>query len=106
MEGTQEHFKKLQEFAQSDEFGYLGAEHVPLFRAYLEQVGQLMANEQAQAALLAAAQQFQQGSQKPGMPGPAAGPQDIGGTPMLQGAELADETLPSAGGGANLGVVH
>ena len=101
MEGTEQHFQKLQEFSQSDEFGYLGPEQMPLFRAYLQQVGELLAQERAAMAMAQAAADFNKGVAKPGMPGPAAGPQDMGGTPMLQGAELADETLTGAGGGAN-----
>ena len=100
MEGTAEHFQKLQAFMQSDEFGYIGKEHLPLFRAYIEQVAQLNAQEQAQATLLKAAQQFGAGGQ-PGMPGPVPMPQGQPEQAMLQNGELADETLPGAGGGAN-----
>ena len=102
MEGTQAHFQKLQEFSQSDEFGYLGEPQIPLFRAYLQQVAEMLAQEQAAAQLAAAAQQFGEGMQKPGMPGPAGAAQSGAQTPApVQGAELMDETLPSAGGGAN-----
>lgn len=100
MEGTDEHFQKLQTFVQSDEFGYLGAEHLPLFRAYMEQVAQASAQEKAQAVMLKAAQQFQGGGQA-GMPGPVPTPQGQPEPTMMQGAELADESLPGAGGGAN-----
>jgi len=104
MEGTQAHFQKLQEFAQSDEFGYLAPEHVPLFRAYLEQVAQLLMAEQQAAQLGAAAQQFGEGMQRPGMPGPEGSAQPgAQAMPPVQGAELLDETLPGAGGGANPG---
>ena len=104
MEGTQEHLQKLQTFAQADEFGYIPPESVPLFRAYMEQVAQLAAQEQAQQALLKAAAQFGGGGQG-GTPGPVPGPQQGGGQamPMLNGGELADESLPGAGGGANPG---
>lgn len=106
MEGTQEHFQKLQEFAQSDEFGYMEGQSIPLFRAYLEQVGQLLAQEQAQATLLKAAGQFQQGAQPGALPGPPGQVDpNAQATPPVQGAELIDETLPGAGGGANPGAV-
>ena len=98
MEGTQEHFQKLQAFADSDEFGYIPTEYVPLFKAYLEQIGQMMAQEQAQMALQQAAGQFGQ----PG--GQAVSPQAPQGNPPVQEGELIDETLPGAGGGANQGV--
>lgn len=100
MEGTAEHFQKLQTFMQSDEFGYLGPEHIPLFRAYLEQVAQRSAQEQAQAVMLKAAAQFQGGGGQ-AMPGPPAAPQGPQAAAPLQGNELADESLPGAGGGAN-----
>lgn len=104
MEGTAEHFEKLRAFMQSDEFGYLDENpaSVPIFRAYLEQVGLLAAQERTQATLLQAAAQFQQGARAPGLPGPAgqaqSGAQD---RPMVQNNELLDETLPGSGGGAN-----
>lgn len=105
MEGLAEHFEKLSEFMQSDEFGYLGQEHVPLFRAYIQQVAQAMAQEQSQAALLKAAGQFGGGGQG-GQPGPVPGPQMPQNQAMLQNGELADESLPGAGGGANQGVMQ
>lgn len=101
MEGTAEHFQKLQAFMQSDEFGYIGREHLPLFRAYLGRIAQQNAREQSQATLLKAAQQFQQGGGQPGMPGPVAMPQGPSQPAALQDGELADETLPGAGGGGN-----
>lgn len=108
MEGTAEHFQKLQTFLQSDEFGYLGAEHIPLFKAYLQRIAQAMAQEQAQATLLKAAAQFQGGGQQQGMPGPVPGPMAPGGQamPMMQSNELADESLPGSGGGANQGMMQ
>lgn len=102
LEGAQAQFQKLQEFSASDDFGHLDGAQVPLFRAYLQSLAELMAQEQAQAALLAAAQQFQQGMSQPGKSGPQAMPQAGGrDMPMLQSGELADESLPGAGGGAN-----
>jgi hypothetical protein len=103
-EGTEQHFQMLQDFANSDNFGLLDAEHIPLFRAYFERVAQQMQAEMQQQQLLAAAQNFQQQTQRPGMPGPKAGPQDLGGQPAVQGGELLDESLPGAGGGGNPGV--
>lgn len=100
MEGTAEHFQKLQTFMQSDEFGYLEREHLPLFRAYLEKIAQLMAQEQASATLLKAAGQFGGGGQM-GMSGPVPMPQGQQQQASIQDGELADESLPGAGGGAN-----
>jgi hypothetical protein len=109
IEGAEEHFKKLTDFMQSDEFGHLGPEHMPLFRAYYKRIAALFIQEQQKAAMLAAAQQFQQGVQKPGTPGPQGAPQSAGAIqaqPPVQGNELVDESLPGAGGGANAGAVH
>jgi hypothetical protein len=101
-EGAQAHLQKLLEFTQSDEFGMMPTEYVAsVFKPYVERVAQMAQQEAMQAQLMQAAQQFGQRTQQPGKSGPAAGPQAPGGMPMLQGAELADETLPMAGGGAN-----
>lgn len=102
MEGAQEHFEKLQAFAQSDEFGYLPDTHIPIFKAYLEQVRQRWAQEQAQQALMAAAAQMQQGSQPGALPGPRGAAQpNAQQLPMVQNNELMDESMMTAGGGAN-----
>jgi len=102
-EGAAQHLAKLQEFTQSDEFGLVPEEFVQtIFFPYLQKLAQQAVLEQQQAAMLAAAQQFGQQTQKPGMPGPAGAPQPGGqAMPAVQGGELLDETLPSAGGGAN-----
>ena len=101
-EGAQEHFAKLEQFTQSDEFGFMPIEHVEtLLKPYMERIAQQMIQEQQMQQLMAAAQQFGQRVQQPGKTGPAAGPQAPGGMPQVQGGELVDETLPGAGGGAN-----
>ena len=103
-EGAQAHLQKLLEFTQEDSFGLMPPEHVQtVFRPYVEKVSQLAQMEMQQQALLAAAQQFGQRTQQPGKSGPAGMPQNPGGMPMLQGAEMMDETMPGAGGGANPG---
>ena len=104
MEGAEQHFQKLQEFSQSAEFGYLAPEHVPLFRAYLQRLAEALAQERSAAALAAASQQFGEGMRRPGLPGPEGAPQPgAQAMPPVQGAELLDESLPNAGGGANQG---
>ena len=107
MEGAQEHFEKLQAFAQSDEFDYLDENPaaIPVFKAYIEQVRQLWAKAQSQAALLQAAQQFQQaGGQGGALPGPQGAPQpNAQQMPPVQANELMNESLPGAGGGGNPG---
>jgi hypothetical protein len=102
-EGAQVQLQKLMEFTQTDQFGLLPTEFVPVLKAYMEKVAQQAMAEMQQQKLLAAAQQFGQNAQQPGKSGPAAGPQMQGGPAMLQNNELSDETLPMAGGGANPG---
>lgn len=103
MEGAAEHFQKLQEFAQSDEFGHMDPMHVTLFKHYLQKTAQLAMQEAQQQALLAASAQFSQQMTPKGMPGPqGSGMVDQSMAPV-QGNELVDETLPGAGGGANTG---
>lgn len=102
-EGAEAHLQKLSEFTQSDEFGFMPPEHVQtLLRPYMERIAQMAQFEAQKAALLQAAQQFGGRVQQPGKTGPAAMPQGGGqAMPMMNGGELADESLPGAGGGAN-----
>jgi hypothetical protein len=99
--GAEEHLAKLQEFVNDREgkFGVLTERGVAIFRAYLEMVAERAAQERRQAALMAAAAQFQGGP--PGRPGPQGSGAVDQGTPPLQPNELIDESLPTAGGGAN-----
>lgn len=51
LEGATAHIQKLSEFMVSDKFGLLAPDQIGVFRAWLHQVGALMAQErQAQAA--------------------------------------------------------
>jgi hypothetical protein len=96
-----DHLKKLMDFASSDEFGFLTQPQVTIFKAYLVQLKQHMQADAQQQAMMAAAQQFQQGQQGGGVPGPqGSAPIDTSQAP-LQKNELRDESLPSAGGGGN-----
>lgn len=100
-EGGEIHFQKLIEFMQSDQFGHLQPEFVPVFQAYLSQVQQFIA--QQRMALAQAAGGMEAGGD--GKPGPEGSPQPGAQTPApVAGNELMDETLPSAGGGGNAGV--
>ncbi len=108
-EGAQAHYAKLLEFMKSDEFGHFGlttdAAHMELFKAWLMNVRNILISEQQKQKILAAAQQFQtmhgqQANAQGGTPGAAPGGETQ--TPMQQN-ELMDESLPSAGGGANSG---
>ncbi len=104
IERAEAHLQKLMDFMNSDEFGLLRPEYVQIFKAYVGAVGQKGAAERQQQQLLAAAQQFQQGAQPQGQGGPKAQPQAPQSPTPIQGGELMDETLPGAGGGANLAI--
>ncbi len=107
-EGAQEHFKKLLEFYNSNEFGFLDENTLPVFQAWLQKIHALVQSEAQQAAMLAAAQKFQQG--QGGQPMASAMPQvpasEIQSPPPVQNNELVDETLPGAGGGGNTGTIQ
>lgn len=120
-EGAEEHLAKLQAFMNDDvtnydhphfgevevpAFALMHEEHVrSVFSPYMQRVAKLAMQERQQAMLMQAAQQFQQGAQPGGKPGPAAMPQGGGqAQPMVNGGELLDESLPGAGGGANQAV--
>ncbi len=103
-EGAGQHFQKLQDFFASDDFGRLSPEQVEIFKGYLQQIEERAAQEQEQAQIQAAAAQFgQQGQQgQPGRP-PEQLPETPGALPEVGPNQLVDESLPSAGGGANTG---
>lgn len=97
----QDHLKKLMEYFGSDYFGYLTPAQVQIFNAYMALTRQRLAAQAQQQQVMAAAQQFQQGAQGQGVPGPqGTAPIDTSQAP-LQRNELADESLPGAGGGGN-----
>lgn len=103
-EGPDIQLQKLNDFMNADEFGHLPSEYVPIFKQYYEKIGQMVQRAQQQAALMAATQQFSGSQQPAGIPGPQPGPPQNPGTQAptpQQGNELADETLPSSGGGAH-----
>jgi hypothetical protein len=101
--GAMGHLMALEQFANADELmGQLSAEQADLFASYFRNIMALAQQQaQQQAALAEAAGQQQAGGQ--GQPGrPAEQPPDVGSDAMVSGgAELRDETLPGAGGGAS-----
>lgn len=99
MEAPQEHLQKLMDFAQDDRFGLLSETQVIIFRGYLTYIRGQIEAAMRQQQMVAAAAQSQQG--QPGVPGPqGSAPINMQQAP-LQNNELADESLPSAGGGGN-----
>jgi hypothetical protein len=102
--GAVEHLQKLQEFMQDDRFGLLDEPRTRIFAEYIREVAEKAAMEQQQMQQQAAAGAFAaaQGGGAPGRPAEGLPPSNA--QPMVQSGELLDETLPSAGGGANGGV--
>lgn len=100
LEPAERHMATLMDFAQKPEFGLLTPQQVDLFRAYLQTTQSRVIEDQKRAALMAAAGAggAQRGN---GTPGPVPGSQAPSQPVRLGKGELADESLPSAGGGAN-----
>lgn len=105
--GWQEHLQKLAEFQASDHFGILTPPQVDAFKGYvIEAIRQSQLDARRQA-LMAAAAQFS-GQAGGGQGGPPAGPPDPNAqqNPMVSGGnEMIDESMPTAGGGANQGAM-
>lgn len=119
--GWQEHLAGLLEFMKSDAIGMMlptlniGGEEVPTgtapgaldkLKLYIVYVQRRMVEEAKRQQILAAAAATQNG-QPAGQGGPPGQPQsaaDAQAQPQISGgAEMLDESLPGAGGGANQG---
>jgi hypothetical protein len=99
-EGPQQHLQKLQDFVQSEQFGFLEEGQLELFSKWADIVAGF-AQELAQQQALAQASAQQGGGGGGGGPEgrpPEGGPVD-NTQATLQNNELADEGLPTAGGG-------
>jgi len=102
MEGAQAHLDKLMTFMQSPQFGFLDhPDKVALFRTYLRKVSERVRLEKLASAAGPGGMNSRGASQTgaPGQP-PMLGP------PQVQPNELLDETMPTAGGGANTGAIQ
>jgi len=83
LEPLEQHVQRLQEFAQSDQFGLLYGGKELLFREYMNHINQLAQQQAQQQQMMQAAQQFQQ----------SMGPQGQGGTPTtMQAPPMQTET--------------
>jgi hypothetical protein len=105
--GAQEHMQKLLAFLEGPEFGVLHGHQVDLFHQYMMLMRRTLAMETQKAQQLQAAGQFAQGLQQRGPGAPATMPPQgmpAQPPPVSGPAELTDERLPGAGGGANNGV--
>jgi hypothetical protein len=98
-EGAVAHLEKIQNYLEGDNLGLLTPPQVEILKVYLQEVAEKAALEQKQQALAQAAQNFGQPAQ--GGNGTAPG-QDATLNAPLQPNELIDESLPGAGGGANV----
>ena len=105
MEGPNYQLQQIQAFVASDKLGLIQDEgSLKLLHAYMQSLVHMAQGQAAQMAMVQHAQQFGQQASGGGQGGPQPQPQhpDMGGSqPKLQGSELMDETLPSAGGGAS-----
>lgn len=105
-EGTEVHLQTMLAFRENpttgqvaDSFAFIDTpEKQQIFMEYIKQLGARMKREQEQALLAQSAAGQGNGQDRGGRPqqNPTPTPQ----TPMVQGEELLDESLPSAGGGA------
>jgi hypothetical protein len=98
LEGAQAHLERLQEIQERDSFGGFPPEHISLLRTYLQQVATLVQQEARMAQLATEAGGV--GSPVAQRGRPPEGPPGAPATPPMQGQELLDESLPTAGGGA------
>ncbi len=104
--GTQEHLQKLQAFFESDNFGMLDQNQTDIFKVWADKMADVARVEAQQQAQAQAAQELAQsrGGGQAGRP-PEQGPPDLANA-QVAGGELLDESLPTAGGGANPGGVQ
>lgn len=113
--GWAEHLEKLLAFTQTEQFGFLdpamglvGPEALERFKGWVAEVRQrMLADARRQAVLQAAAEVSGQGGGQGGPPGTPQSAADAQANPQISGgAEMLDESMPSAGGGANPGMMQ
>lgn len=94
------HLEALQRVVQAEEFGAFDIAQMELFKAWFRQVAELAVQEEQQARLMAAAEQFQRsiGGGEGGRP-PGQGDMTDSGVGPAGPGDLMDETLPGARGG-------
>lgn len=102
-EGAQAHLKGLEALAADDmALGSLQPEQVEILKGYMGLLREkIRFEEQRKQAMMEAAGQFNQG-QNQGQPGrPVEGPPPSLEQPQVNGGELLNEDLPTAGGGGS-----
>ena len=98
-EGAQAHLQALQAFIKTDELGNLSPDQNQLLKGYIQTLHQKIQEEQQRQAMIEAARNFGPGQQNGQGGRPPEGVENPNQQPPVQGGELLDETLPSAGGG-------
>ena len=96
-EGAAAHLQAIVAYEKTDELGNLNSDQVELLRGYKQILEQKIVEEQQRQALVDAAGQSGQAQGQPGTP--SNGAENPNQQPVIQGNELLDETLPTAGGG-------
>jgi hypothetical protein len=101
MEGATAHLEKLFDFAKDDNFiGQLGPASMAAWKTWMQEVMGRAQQEQQQQAQMQAAAEAQAQQQPQGVP--QGVPPDMS-QPKLEGGELIDEGLATAGGGGAIG---
>ena len=100
MEGPMQHLNELQSFIQTENVQTLDQTQVQLLQQWMQTLVQFIQQEQQQAALAQTADQGQPNEEGTNPQGSANNRSDQA---PIQGEELLDESLPSAGGGGNVG---
>ena len=104
-EGAEAHLQRLTEITKSKDFedlrrfGEMNPDQVQLLQGYMQTLQQKIQEEQQRQAMLQAAQSFGTGQQNAQGGRPPEGVENPNQQPPVQGGELLDESLPTAGGG-------
>ena len=98
-EAAQAHLQAITAFTKTDEFGHMNQDQVQLLRGYMQTLQQKIQEEQQRQALIDAAGRFGGNGQGGPVGRPPEGVENPNQQPQVQGGELLDETLPTAGGG-------
>jgi len=104
LEPPEVHMQKIMDFAGSEHLGLLSPAQTDILKVYLQALMRQVAEDAKRQSLIAAAGGGGAAPGQEGVPGPVPGqpPARMSQAPLGQG-ELADETMPGAGGGGNPG---
>lgn len=105
-EPIEEHLQALLDFQHDPKFGLLNPAMLAIYKNYINQLGQALQVEKQQQALHQATAQFQQQQGGDGGGQGGGAPPDMSQAPISGPGELTDESMPGAGGGANVSPVE